>query len=200
MQRISAFLEDHAPSIVVLTFLLAVGAYVTMTGLFSPSSNPRNTAQVLPAPTASLTEQGFPAPGTTLTLSHHVRRKDGSIATRTIREYLDSENRIIRETVREPAPGVRVTSTQTIVAAGPASTVMSTARETVLTRETITGPGGTVTVEVPVPVTVTGPESTTTATATETVSVPGPETTTTQTLTETSTETVTVTVPPPPSP
>lgn len=196
MQRISSFLEDHAPSIVVLTFLLAVGAYVTMTGLFEPSSTPKTEAQALPAATASLTEQGFPAPGTTLTLSHHIKRKDGSIATRTIREYLDGENRIIRETVREPAPGVRITSTQTIVAVGPTST----ARETVLARETITGPGGTVTIEVPVPVTVTGPETTTTAIATETISVPGPETTATETLIQTATETVTVTETPPPAP
>jgi hypothetical protein len=178
MQRLSDFLEEHAAAVVIVGCLVVVGGYLMLTGVLRPGA-PNGDAQSRPTPTASLTAtlSGSPgAAGATVTSSQQGGGKAGS--GQTVRAYRGPHNRIIRETVRELVPGTAVTAIQTVVAAAPARGG-HTARETVLvtTRETVVGPGTTVTVEVPVTQTVPGP------TTTKTVTVPGPDLPTTVTVT-----------------
>lgn len=181
MQRLSDFLEEHAAAVVVLGVLVVIGGYLLLTDALRQGA-PKKGAQSGPTPTASLTAtiSGLPgAAGGTATKSGKSGGKDGSGAGQTVREVRGPDNRIIRETVRVPVAGGQVTAIQTIVAAGPARRAVRTARETVLVtaRETVVGPGSTVTVEVPVTQTVPGP------TVTHTVTVPGPDLPTTVTVT-----------------
>lgn len=198
--HIGEFLEDN-PKIAVggIGAVLLVGSFGLTAALASYDNGGQGALVRVKVPSSLATADSFPNPTATVTQTQKVRRKDGSIATRTVRQYIaqavDGTERIIRETVREPIPGVRITSTQTIRGPNVTSTATAliaqmtteTATATTVTRETIVGPGDTETIIVSGPtqtetITVTGPGSTSTSTETTTVTAPGP----------TSTETVTV--------
>lgn len=192
-ERIGDFLEEHPGVSVGLLGGTLVGSYALNTLLLDDSGGGPEAAVSGKTPTGLATADAFPEPGTTATQSIRVRRKDGTIATRTVRAFTtiraDGQRQVIRETVRQPLPGVFVTSTATIVEAGPTVTkegvnVTSTSVVTLPgtdTTQVVEGPGHTETVVGPnETVTVPGPTVTETVEAT----VPGPAIT------------VTVTVPP----
>jgi len=208
-RRLGDFFEDHPGVPAAVIGVALVFAYVISTALVDGVERASGTARDMGTPSGLATADAFPEPGETVTQSNRVRRKDGTVATRTIRAYAtvrdDGTPQIIRETVRQPAPGVFVTSTQTVVAVKPGSTVtapgsISTSVVTIpgqITTQTVESPGGIETATVAGPgetVSIPGP----TTTETRTVEVPGPETTRTETVEVTvpgPEVTVTVTVP-----
>ncbi len=198
-ERIGDFLEEHPGVSVGLLGITLMGSYGLNTLLLDGSADGPSAAFTSETPTGLATADAFPEPGTTATQSIRVRRENGSIATRTVRAYTtiraDGQRQVIRETVRQPLPGVFVTSTATIVESGPTVTekgtnVTATSVVTIPgsdTTQVVEGPGQTETVVGPTEtVTVTGPG----------VTVPGPTVTeTVETTVSVPAITVTVTVP-----
>ncbi len=194
-ERIGDFLEDHPGVSVGGVGAVLVTSYVITAALIQGNDDGPVAYGGTETPTGLATADAFPEPGETATQIITVRRPDGSIATRTVRAFTttlaDGQRQVIRETVREPVPGVFVTSTATIVESGPTTTSLVSLPGTDTT-QIVSGPGFTET--------IVAPPSTSTETATlvgpgETVIVAGP--TSTETIVNSGTDTVEVTVPGP---
>lgn len=190
IERISDLWQEYTVGFICAILALGIVAYLVVDHQAGGGTTSASVSDSQQQPSSQSTADAFPSPGTTITQTRNVRQKDGRIVTETVRAYTtiqaNGKPQFITQTVRETAPGVRVTSIQkststaVVTAPGRDSTI------TTVATESVTAPGPTVTAP--------GSQTTVTATATVTETVPGPTVTVTETVPG---PTVTETVPAP---